>query len=139
MGTIYNPPGPLQHVLETISNRFVRLFYQTLFTSPTLLVGLAPVFLLDECSSLFSSMCTFVVAMDEGRRVMSSTVRLGHVAKYPFLMACRRVCRRVPNSVAWYHCVISGFVIAVRSLSSSSIDHLGWVHGLLVRLTFNTP
>ena len=33
--TRWNPPGPLQSVLETKSNKFGRLFYQELSTSPS--------------------------------------------------------------------------------------------------------
>ena len=35
LSTIYNPPGPLQCVLETKSNKFGRLFNQTSPPSPS--------------------------------------------------------------------------------------------------------
>ena len=70
---------------------------------------------------------------------MISIVRLGHVAKWPFLMAWRGVLRTGLNSMAWYHCANSGLVIAVGELSTAGIVELGAWPGMLVRLTCHRP
>ena len=55
--------------------------------------------------------------IDGGRCLLISLiVRLGNAEKYPFLIACMRVCLIGLNSVVWYHCSRSCFVISAIKL-----------------------
>ena len=70
---------------------------------------------------------------------MSSTVRLGQVVKWPFLVACSKVLFTGINRSAWYHLASSGLFIAARALSAAGCClRVGWV-GLLVSLTCHIP
>ena len=50
---------------------------------------------------------------------MRSTVRLGQVVKWPFLMAWSKVLLTGLKSVAWYHLGSSGFLLVVSALSDA--------------------
>ena len=76
----------------------------------------------------------FPAEMDGGRCFNRSTVSLGYVNKWTFLMDWRRVLRTVINSVAWYHSDRSGLVIDSSAYSSTGCGWLGQWYGFLVRL-----
>ena len=57
----------------------------------------------------------------------SSVVKLVHSAKWPFLIACIRVCLTGLNSVAWYHCDSSVLVLSTIGLL------YGWCVGMGIR------
>ena len=78
---------------------------------------------------------TFSVTGDYGICFIRSTVRLGHVEKWNFLIYWRRVFTTGLNSVAWYHCTISGLILATGALSAPGCGWLGGWSELLVRLT----
>ena len=65
-------------------------------------------------------MCPFNVAMEFGRCFIGSTVRLGHVDKWPLFMAWSKVFRTRLNRVAWYHRASSGLVLYARAFSAAS-------------------
>ena len=84
-------------------------------------------------------MCPFSVAMEGVGFFIGSTVRLGHVEKWPFLVACSKVLRTGLNIVEWYHFAIYVLLLAARALSAADCCCLGRWYGLLVRLTFYMP
>ena len=84
-------------------------------------------------------MWPFAVAMEGGRCFMSSTIRLIQVVKWPFLMAWSKVLWTGLNSVAWYHCDISGLLLTTRALSYAGCCCLGGWSGLMVRLICHMP
>ena len=84
-------------------------------------------------------MCHFAVDMDCGRLFIRSTVRLGHVEKWPFLMAWRRILRLGIKNAAWYHCASSGLVLSDRPLSAAGHGWIDGWSGLLGRLTCHMP
>ena len=90
-------------------------------------------------SLLVCFVCPLSVAMDGGRYFMSSSIRLFHVAKYHLLMTYKMVWWTGINIVAWYHWASSGLVTAARAFGDSCLVDIGWLHGLLVRLTFHIP
>ena len=80
-------------------------------------------------------MCPFAVATDGGRCLIMSTVRLGHVEKWTFLISRRRAFQTGLDSVEWYH--YSGYVLVLDARALSAADR-GWLsgwHGFLSRLT----
>ena len=81
----------------------------------------------------------FAVVMNGWRCSISSNVRFGHVAKYPFLMDCRRFWRTGLNIVEWYHLDRSGFVLSDRSLGDTGLGEFSLVNNMLVRLTCHMP
>ena len=83
-------------------------------------------------------MFPFEVSMYGGIYLMISTVILGHVEKWKFLMAWRNVLRTDKKSSTLYHCVNYGLVIFDRVLSSASLRELGGLSGMLFRLTCHT-
>ena len=64
-------------------------------------------------------MCPFSVAMEGVGFFIGSTVRLGHVDKWPLFMAWSKVFRTRLNRVAWYHRASSGLVLYARELSAA--------------------
>ena len=77
----------------------------------------------------------FVVSMYGVRCLIRYTFRLGHVEKWPFLMAWRSFWRTGLKRLAWCHFDISGFFPLARELSAAGIGYLGCYHGLLFMLT----
>ena len=67
---------------------------------------------------LICFMWNFAVAIEVGRRFMSSTVRLDQVVKWPFLMALSKVLFNGLKRDAWYHLAISGLLLSSRTLSA---------------------
>ena len=88
---------------------------------------------------LICFMWNFAVAIEVGRRFMSSTVRLDQVVKWPFLMAWCKVFFNGINRAAWYYLDRSGLLLAVRALSAAGFFWLCGIVGLLVRLTCHMP
>ena len=70
---------------------------------------------------------------------MSSTVRLGQVVTWPFLMPCSKVFFTWIKRDAWYYLASYGLLLAVRSFSAAGCCWLGFPVGLLVRLTCHIP
>ena len=70
---------------------------------------------------------------------MRSTVRLGQVVKWPFLMAWSKVLLTGLKSVAWYHLFSSGFLLDDRALSAAGCWLIGGWLGLLVKLICLMP
>ena len=88
---------------------------------------------------LICFMWNFAVAMEGGRCFMSSTVRLGQVVKWPFLMAWSKVLFTGINRAAWYHLDSSGLLLDTRELSAVGCFWICGLVGLLVRLTCHMP
>ena len=99
------------------------------------LFGGLPWVMLDLMIFLICFMWTFEVAMEGGRCFMSSTVRLGQVAKWPFLMAWSKVSSTEINRAALYHLASSRLLLAARALSAAGCCWQGGLLELLVRLT----
>ena len=70
---------------------------------------------------------------------MSSTVRLGQVVKWLFLMTWSNVFFTALNRAAWYHLYSSGLLIAVRELSADGCCWTGGPVGLMVILICHIP
>ena len=70
---------------------------------------------------------------------MRSTVRLGQVVKWPFLMAWSKVFLNGLKSVVWCHLASSGLLLSAVAFSSGVSFFLGGRSGLLVRLTYHMP
>ena len=66
---------------------------------------------------------------------MSSTVRLGQVAKWPFFMAWSKVLLTGIKRDAWYHLASSGLLLSARALSAAICFCIYSTVGLLVKLT----
>ena len=56
----------------------------------------------------------FTLVMEGGRFFIRSTVRLGHVDKWPFLVAWSKFLRTGLKIVAWYFLAIYGLIITDR-------------------------
>ena len=80
-------------------------------------------------------MYPFAMYMELGRWLIRSTVRLGHVLKWPLLMARSKVLRTGLKSVAWYQLASSGFLLDTRALSTAGCCWLGGWSVFLVRST----
>ena len=89
--------------------------------------------------SLICFMCNFDVAMEGGRCLMSFTVMLGQVVKWPFLMARSKVFFTGLKRATWYHLARSGLRLAARALSAAGYCLIDGPVGLLVRLTCPIP
>ena len=70
---------------------------------------------------------------------MRSTVRLGHVVKWHFLMDWSKVLFSGLNSMAWYYLDSYVLLLAAWTLSDSGCFCTGGWSGFLVRLTCNMP
>ena len=70
---------------------------------------------------------------------MRSTVRLGQVVKWPFLMAWSKVFLNGLKSVVWCHLASSGLLLSAIALSYDVCFFLGGWLGFLVRLTYHMP
>ena len=88
---------------------------------------------------LICFMWPFEVAMEGYMCFINSTVRLGRVVKWLFLMAWSKVLFTGLNRATWYHLASSGLIIAARALGAASCCWLGGPMGLLVRLTCHIP
>ena len=66
---------------------------------------------------------------------MSSTIHLGQVIKWPFLMACSKVFLDGLKRSSWYHLASSGLLIVARSFSAAGCCLIGGWLGVMVRLT----
>ena len=64
--------------------------------------------------TLSSALRNFYMAMEVGRCLIRSTVRLEHVEKCNFLMAWSKFLRTGLNSLVWYHSDSSGFLPSSR-------------------------
>ena len=70
---------------------------------------------------------------------MSSTVMLGQVVKWPFLMAWSQFLFTGISRAMYYNLVISGLLLASRALSAAGCFCLDGPVGLMVRLTCHIP
>ena len=61
------------------------------------------------------------------------------MAKWPLLMAWRRVLQTGRNSVTWYHCADSVLVLAAMALRDACVGGIGGWPGMLVRLYCHMP
>ena len=84
-------------------------------------------------------MCPFPMEMDGRRCFIRSTVRLGHVEKWPLLMDWRKGFRTGLNIVAWYHCSRSGLVVSARALSAAGHGMIGGWSRFLGMLNLHMP
>ena len=79
-------------------------------------------------------MWPFAGAMEVGRCFMISNVRLGQMAKWPFLMAWSKVFFNGLKRAVWYHLDSSGLILSARALSAAGCCWIGDLMGLMVRL-----
>ena len=80
-------------------------------------------------------MRTFAVAVEGGKCLMSSIVRLVKVVKWPFLTSWSKVLFTRLKRDEWYHLARSLLLLADRALSAASCCWLDGLLGLLFRLT----
>ena len=88
---------------------------------------------------LICFMWYFAVAMEGVSCFISSTVGLGQVVKWPFLVAWSKVFFTGIKRAVWYHLDIYGLFLASRALSDAGCFWIGVPVGLLVRLTCHIP
>ena len=98
-------------------------------------MGVVTGVLVDLIFFLVFFLCLFDVVMDVGRCFIRSIFSLGHVEKWPFLMAWIMVLRIGPNSEAWYHYASSVLILSTKALSDAGCDWVGRWYGLVVKLT----
>ena len=102
-------------------------------------VGVVSGVLVDLMFLSICVMCPFPVVTEFGRCFIGSTVRLGHVDKWPLFMAWSKVLRTGLNSVAWYHYASFGLILYARVLSDAGYFWNGGWYGFMIRLTFHMP
>ena len=84
-------------------------------------------------------MCPFAVSMEGYGCFISSSVRLGQVVKWSFLMDWSEVLLTGLKRATWYHLYSSVLLISARTLSAAGCCLLGGWLGLLVSLTSHMP